>query len=255
MNKNILSLPYFKWVFIILLIVNYGCSKTPKKQTLNESKRNLNPALKPQKENTIIDIKKEPADFLPNGYVIFEKSYGDLNKDGVDDCILIIKKTDQSKIITDEYRGKLDRNRRGIIILFKKNEGYELASKNYDCFSSENEDGGVYYAPELSVSAEKGNLYIHYAHGRYGYWSYTFRYKNPDFELIGYDESSNTGPVINSETSINFLTGKKLIKVNVNEGAESGEEKFENTWSKLKSLNNFNLSEIKDFDELDFSEY
>src|SRR6187402_2481047 len=87
---------------------------------------------------------KKLSDFLPEGYVNFEKVNGDLNKDGIEDIVLIIKGTDKSKIIKDKYRGELDRNRRGIIILFNKKDHYELASKNYDCFSSENEDGGVY---------------------------------------------------------------------------------------------------------------
>ena len=78
-----------------------------------------------------------------------------LNKDGLEDCALIIKGPDKSKIVKDESRGELDRNRRGIIVLLQKNEGYELAVKNYDCFSSENEDGGVYFAPDLGVEITK----------------------------------------------------------------------------------------------------
>jgi hypothetical protein len=199
--------------------------------------------------------KEIPNDFLPKGYVIFEKIYGDLNKDTLDDCILIIKGTDTSKIITDEYRGKLDRNRRGIIILFNKKEHYKLAVKNYGCFSSENEDGGVYFPPDLSIEIKKGNLFIHYGHGRYGYWQYIFRHKNSDFELIGYDESSDRGPVIESMTSINFLTQKKQEKVNTNEKAESGEEAFRETWKNIKVTKFIKLSEIKDFDELDMTVY
>jgi hypothetical protein len=255
MNK-IITLPhYFKWIPILSLVLICGCSKQEKKQIPSENKNNSSAVIEPDKKESAAEIKKEPADFVPKGYKIFEKSYGDLNKDGVEDCILIIKKIDPKNIITDEYRGTLDRNRRGLIILFKKKDGYELASKNYSCFSSENEDGGVYYAPELAVSAAKGNLDISYAHGRYGYWSYTFRYKNSDFELIGYDESSNNGPVVDSETSINFLTKKRLKRINVNEDAESGDEKFKDTWTKLKSSKMLTLSEIKDFDDLDLSDY
>ena len=77
---------------------------------------------------------KNLSDFLPKGYLISEKVNGDLNKDGIEDIILIIKGTSKSKIIKDEYRGELDRNRRDIIVLFNKKENYELASKNYDCF-------------------------------------------------------------------------------------------------------------------------
>lgn len=194
---------------------------------------------------------KPIAEFIPAGYKIFQEIHGDLNKDGLEDCAIIIKATKKENIITDEYRGKLDRNRRGIIVLFKVKEDYVLATKNYDCFSSENEDGGVYFAPELDVSIEKGKLYVHYGHGRYGYWTYTFRHQKADFELIGYDSSDNYGPVVNSETSINFLTKKKVTKTNTNENAESGDEVFEEKTEKIKVDKLIQLSEIKDFDELE----
>ena len=91
------------------------------------------------------------TDFIPKGYKLFEKISGDLNKDGLDDCVLIIKATRKDGFERD-YEGKLiDRNRRGIIILFTEKDGYKLASKNYNCFSSENEDGGNYFSPELWV--------------------------------------------------------------------------------------------------------
>ena len=198
---------------------------------------------------------KEPSDFIPKGYALFEKYFGDLNKDGLDDCVLIIKKTDTTNIVTNRFDKKVDRNRRGIVVLFKKEKGYELADKNYSCFSSENEDGGVYFPPELWIKIENEKLYIHYGHGRYGYWKYTFRYQNSNFELIGYDSSSNRGPVTNTETSINFLTKKKLIKENTNENAEGGDETFKETWNKIKIENLIKLSEIKDFDELDMYNY
>ncbi len=198
--------------------------------------------------------KQNLSDFLPKGYVIFEQVNGDLNNDSIADCVLIIKGTDTSKIITDEYRGKLDRNRRGIIVLFNKKGHYELAVKNYDCFSSENEDGGVYFPPELSIEIKNGNLFAHYAHGRYGYWQYTFRYQNSALALIGYD-ASNGGAVIDSETSINFLSKKKLEKVNTNQNAQGGDEVFKETRKKININRLIKLREIKDFDELDMSVY
>ena len=193
--------------------------------------------------------QKDSISFLPKGYVVFEKVVGDLNNDAIPDCVLIIKGTDKTKIINDAYRGKLDRNRRGIIVLFKRNNKYELVSKNYDCFSSENEDGGVYFPPELSVEIKNGKLYVTYGHGRYGYWGYTFRAQQSDFELIGYNES-NGGAVINSETSINYLTKMKSTKLNINEKAEGGDEVFKKTNKKIKVIKLVRLSEIKDFDEL-----
>ncbi|WP_223034364.1 hypothetical protein [Hanstruepera marina] len=207
---------------------------------------------------TILGCKaqdKEPSDFIPKGYAEFEKYFGDLNKDGLEDCVLIIKNTDTTNIVTNRFEKEVDRNRRGIVVLFKNEKGYELADKNYNCFSSENEDGGVYFPPELWIKIENEKLYIHYGHGRYGYWEFTFRYQNSNFELIGYDSSSNRGPITMTETSINFLIKRKLVKENTNENAEGGDEIFKETWNKIKIENLIKLSEIKDFDELDMYNY
>ena len=93
--------------------------------------------------------KQRITDFIPKGYKLFEKISGDLNKDGLEDCVLIIKATRKDGFVKNSFDKVVDRNRRGIIILFTEKDGYKLASKNYNCFSSENEEGGVYYAPEL----------------------------------------------------------------------------------------------------------
>ena len=199
--------------------------------------------------------KQSPNDFIPEGYVVFETMYGDLNKDGSDDCVLIIKGTENIQIINDEYLGQIDRNRRGIIVLFNSNQHYELALQNYECFSSENEDGGGYYPPELSVEIESGNLSVQYLHGRNGGWTYTFRFQNTGFELIGYGMNDYDGPVINSETSINFSTKTKQIKVNTNENDGGGEEVFSTTTKKILIDQLIKLADIKDFDELDMSIY
>lgn len=194
---------------------------------------------------------KALSDFVPKGYVIFEKYVGDLNKDGQEDCVLIIKKTDESNIVVNRFDKKVDRNRRGIIVLLKTGNSYQLADKNYDCFSSENEDGGVYFPPELHIDLQQGNLILQYNHGRYGFWSYAFRFQDDSFKLIGYDASSNRGPVVSREISINFLTKKKLIRENTNEDSEGGDEVFKETWKNIQLESLIKLSDIKDFDELD----
>ena len=202
-------------------------------------------------------LKQNANDFIPQGFVLSGTSIGDLNKDGVDDKVLLIKGTDKGAYEKNEYGEMVDRNRRGLVILFKKGEQYELVLKNANCFSSENEDGGVYYAPELSLEINKGNLYIHYAHGRYGYWKYTFRYRNSDLYLIGYD-SSEGGEVVEKETSINFLSKKKQEKVNTNENAEGGDEEFRETWTNITVTKLLKLRDIKDFEnfeEVDMLKY
>jgi hypothetical protein len=246
-------------LFIIPALLITSCSEPKTNAGISgfSSKENDSTSITDTQEEkaSAVELKQDPADFLPEGYVIFDKVSGDLNKDGLKDLVLIIKGTEKANFVMDEYRGELDRNRRGLIILFKKKDGYELAVKNTDCFSSENEDGGVYYAPELSVSIEKGNLYVNYAHGRYGYWGYTFRNKKDVFELIGYDSSNNFGPTVDKVISINFLSKRKLEKVNMNKSGESEEEVFKEYWEDIRVNKLIGLSAIKDFDELDVTEY
>jgi hypothetical protein len=192
---------------------------------------------------------RSPTEFVPAGYVVFEEIQGDLNKDNQTDYVFIIKATDRTNFVKDEYRGELDRNRRGIIIAFKNRNQYDLVLENRDCFSSENEDGGVYFAPELSVSINKGNLFVHYAHGRYGFWAYNFRYQNSDFELIGYDSSQNRGPLVEREVSINLITKKMLTRENINQDAEGGDEQFKEIWRKFTLSKPIKLREIANFDD------
>ena len=195
--------------------------------------------------------KQRITDFIPKGYKLFEKISGDLNKDGLDDCVLIIKATRKDGFERD-YEGKLiDRNRRGIIVLFSEEKGYKVAVKNYNCFSSENEDGGVYFAPYLSIDIRNSKLFVHYAHGRYGYWEYCFRYQDSDFMLIGYESFGSQGPTALGKVSINFLTGVRYDDDNVNKYDDDAEEKFVRKVIKLKKEPLKKLSEIDDFDELE----
>ncbi len=195
---------------------------------------------------------KSPSEFVPAGYVVVQKIQGDLNKDNQADFVLIIKAADKANFVKDESRGELDRNRRGIIIALRTKDRYELALENRECFSSENEDGGVYFSPELGVFIEKGNLRVHYFHGRYGFWAYQFRYQNADFELVGYDSSQNDGPIVEKSISINLITKKMLVKENVNRNAEEGrDEKFKETWRKFTLSKPIKLRGIADFDGLE----
>ncbi|MBN7815519.1 hypothetical protein [Algoriphagus pacificus] len=199
----------------------------------------------------------EVSEFIPEGYLATEKHFGDLNKDGQDDCVLIIKKTDKNNVVINQYDKKVDRNRRGIIVLFKNENGYQLADKNYNCFSSENEDGRGYIPPDLVIQIKNEKLYVHYGHGRYGYWDYTFRFQNSNFELIGYDQTDMGGPSIIQQISLNFLSKKKLVRKNTYQSKNGGDikEVFDEKWTDIKVEALIKLSEIDDFDKLVLDNY
>ena len=243
-------------IFTSFLLISCENSKKEEESRTKE----YTTEIKKEEITTIISDtipKNKTSDFIPDGFKLLEEIKGDLNKDGIVDCILLIKEINKENIVQHEFRGKLDRNRRGIIVLLNENGVYREFIKNTSCFSSENEEGGVYYAPELSLEIKKGNLYVHYAHGRYGYWFYTFRLKNSDFDLIGYDSSNDMSGTVLSYTSINFLTKKKLIKRNINQNGEIDEsldEIFEEKTEKINNSKIYKLSQIKDFDEFSIDE-
>lgn len=198
-------------------------------------------------------VAKSAREFVPPEYVVVQTIRGDLNKDHQEDEVLIIKATNKENFVQHEDRGLLDRNRRGLIVALKKGDQYELALENRKCFSSENEDGGVYFPPELHIWVEKGNLRLHYAHGRYGSWTYLLRYQNADFELIGYDSSENYGPIVIRSVSVNFLTQRILVRDNVNSvGTQASiRNKFKETSKTFVFPKLIQLRSISDFDELD----
>lgn len=173
--------------------------------------------------------------YIPEGYSLFEELSGDLNKDGLDDYILIVKGTDKEFIERSQWGEIVDRNHRGIIVVLNKGNHYEKVVDNPTCFLSEVEDGGVYFAPELSIEIQRNTLKINYLHGRYGSWGYTFRYQNNTFEKIGYDSYSSRGPIGLEKVSINYSTNKQKTSTNVNADLdEDADEKWVDKWDKIE---------------------
>ena len=186
---------------------------------------------------------------IPDGYKIFSKHSYDLNGDNLKDSIFIIKGTQMNRMVENRFGNKVDRNKRGILIFFKTNDGYNLITQNLDCFSSENEDGGVYFPPELSIEPTGGNIKFHYSHGRYGYWYYSFSYINSDFELLTYYSAQSTsGSTAYYQTvEIDLKNQKKYVNVNVNESDLDGKEIYETTIENCPIKESYKLSEIEDF--------
>ncbi|MDR2582768.1 MAG: hypothetical protein LBC75_04735 [Fibromonadaceae bacterium] len=151
---------------------------------------------------------------IPAGYKLTEKVCGDLNGDGEDDCVLTIEQTK-------------NKDSAGFMIFFKDGSDYKLVLENKPCFYME------FSGPTLSI--KKGNLYFSVESSgtcsRYAY-THTFKYRNSEFELIGYDtiedecgdwdENHVRVGGSSSKTSTNFLTKKKQSILN-------GKE----TWSKI----------------------
>jgi len=158
--------------------------------------------------------------FIPAGYDFFSEAQGDLNGDGADDYALIIVGTDKNKIVPvseeEPDYGTRDINEYGVMIFFSDGDDYQLAAENRQFLGfNEYDRWNCANGSSFSCSIKGGNLYIKYDHingcGPAREKTYTFRYRNSEFELIGYDQAEII--TTKEETSINFPAKKQLNKI------------------------------------------
>lgn len=203
---------------------------------------------------------KAPEQFIPKGWKSILKEKGDLNKDKLDDLVMVIEKDDPSNLKLNEGFGMdtLNLNPRTILVLFKQKEGgYKLIAQNNKGFiERENSDENPCLADPLMwnglLKIEKGILVI-----LFNYWlscgswfvnnaTYKFRFQNNAMELIGFDHSEfHRASGESSATSINFST-KKIEETTGLNMFEDDEGKAKTTWRKIsfpKLLQMQNLDE------------
>lgn len=202
----------------------------------------------PQKAKTV-------NDFIPKGWKKILTTNGDLNKDELEDTVIVIEKEDKKNIKKNAVLGPdyLNLNPRILLVLFKqKDETYILASKNDKGFiQSENDEDSPTLMDTLSGIDIKNNiLRINFDYFlSAGSWEasqiiFTFRFQNNRFELIGYNSNSymrNSGE--EEGTSINFSTNKAKITT----GGNIFEEKENNPkdeWRYLKFEKKYILDEM-----------
>lgn len=201
-------------------------------------------------------------DFIPKGWKVINHVQGDLNKDGLDDHVIIIEDTDPRnvKINTNLGSDKLNLNPRIILVFFKnKSQGYTLAAKNNSNFipTENSEESPCLEDPLLEtggIFVEKGLLKI-----SFNYWfscgswyvnnvDYIFRFQNSRFELIGFDHSEfhrATGE--KSSTSINFST-KKKSETTGESMSDDHPDKKKTVWSSIKPKKIYDLQDMVDED-------
>ena len=209
---------------------------------------------------------KAVDDFIPTGWKKILTTNGDLNKDKLEDTVIVIEKEDKKNIKKNDVLGPdyLNLNPRILLVLFKQKDGtYILASKNDKGFiQSENDEENPALMDTLSGIDIKNNiLRINFDYFlSAGSWEasqiiFTFRFQNNRFELIGYDSNSymrNSGE--QEEFSINFSTNKIKTTTGGNmfeEKLNKPKEKWENFDIKKKyvldEMSSDTLDEILDY--------
>ena len=177
-------------------------------------------------------------DFIPKGWkkLIVEK--GDLNKDKIDDVVLVIQKDDPDNAVPlfNAYEALIDiidANQMIILVLFKdKNSQYNLVAKNekdfiisagkameemakIEMFISHNFDEDL----SKAISIENNTLHIFTAvrnnYGDLNLSEYVFKYKNNKFELVSlksFSEEIHSSYETKYSFFLNFLTKKVKIE-------------------------------------------
>ena len=202
----------------------------------------------PQKAKTV-------NDFIPKGWKEILTTNGDLNRDKLEDTVIVIEKEDKKNIKKNDGFGpeELNLNPRILLVLFKQKDGtYVLASKNDKGFiKSEGNDDNPTLMDTLDDIIIKNNvlkIVFNYFMSAGSWWTstnvYIFRFQNNVFELIGYESNAymrNTGE--EEGTSINFSTNKTKITT----GGNIFEEKENNPkdeWRYLKFEKKYILDEM-----------
>ena len=202
----------------------------------------------PQKAKTV-------NDFIPKGWKEILTTNGDLNRDKLEDTVIVIEKEDKKNIKKNDGFGpeELNLNPRILLVLFKQKDGtYVLASKNDKGFiKSEGNDDNPVLMDTLDDIIIKNNvlkIVFNYFMSAGSWWTstnvYIFRFQNNVLELIGYESNAymrNTGE--EEGTSINFSTNKAKITTGGNIFEEK-ENNPKNEWRYVKFEKKYILNEM-----------
>ena len=202
----------------------------------------------PQKAKTV-------NDFIPKGWKEILTTNGDLNRDKLEDTVIVIEKEDKKNIKKNDGFGpeELNLNPRILLVLFKQKDGtYVLASKNDKGFiKSEGNDDNPALMDTLDDIIIKNNILkivFNYFMSAGSWWTstnvYIFRFQNNVFELIGYESNAYMRTTGEEEgTSINFSTNKAKITTGGNIFEEK-ENNPKNEWRYVKFEKKYILNEM-----------
>ena len=178
---------------------------------------NSNPiAAQKQKRPQLAKEGRTIEEVVPNGWDI-QSATGDLNKDGIEDFVLLVRSNDPAYIKTRDDGFESNFSPLSLAVYFGSPSGVYKRFKVWHDTVSGREDEYTDITNELSITP-KGAIDISVSSwssmgtAATGGSTYRYRFQSGDFYLIG-EESSwlNRMTGEGESTSINYLTGQKEI--------------------------------------------
>jgi len=153
-----------------------------------------------------ISYSQELKNFvIPNGYEKILEVKGDLDKDGIDEIVIVFNTNIPSKSQGFERKFYILKNINGNLKIWKENSSVIIDSK-YGFYPTDN---------ELDVKIKNNCLIISqlfFTNSRHSDTSkYTFRFQNGDFYLIGAVYHLDDTCDYNFTNEVNFSTGKCIV--------------------------------------------
>ncbi len=160
-----------------------------------------------------------PAEFIPKGWKQVQLAQGDLNRDGKPDFAMVMRMDSAANRIASSWapEDRYDTNPWMLIAAFRDGAGYTLALSDHQLIPRHENPNADEEFDEIKVA--NGNLkVVMHLFMSAGGWemggtAYTFRWQDGGFKLIGFDRDEvHRGSGAMTEVSINYLTGRKLLK-------------------------------------------
>lgn len=141
---------------------------------------------------------------VPNQYVAIQEVTGDLDKDGINEKVVVYNISDKE----NEIEG-IDRE---VIIFKKKKENWVIWHRSLNAVGN-SKDGGMMGDPFEEIEIKNGILLISESGGSSWKWGHVdkYRYQNKQFELIGYTSENGKLCEYWQTFDYNLITGKILV--------------------------------------------
>lgn len=159
--------------------------------------------------------------FVPNGWSMEHSARGDLDRDGRDDLLLVLRMRDPRNILRNDGLGtdELDTNPRLLVVAFREGARYRRVLQDHTLIPRHDDPVADDYLAEDPVAIVRGTarIRLHFwrSAGGWGTWNrrFTFRWQDGCFRLVGFDHDQlqrNSG--FTERTSINYLTRRATVE-------------------------------------------